>query len=287
MRIVEALSRLANRHAGARFSGLTATQQADGVDALNRGLMELYELLPDWFKTKEISMSVEAPASVSLQATNGSATLVNTPFSSTHVGRTVLADADPAEHRVAGTGQLRDVWLGSTGTHNAVVYHDYVYGSDYPFDRLLSEPMLLDGSNTIALQLINPEAIDLRTARKVGRPEYYWIEAGGLSQGGTVPMAIRLLPRPAVAYRIRARASYWPKRIRFEDVPDNGILPVPDSLAEAFIQISGAHVIGLAGWDAMRSDEAMAHAQMGRARAARMTPSAGVPSNRVFTPRGW
>lgn len=290
MTIIEALSRLANRYAKNRYAGLTADEQIAGIDALNRGLMETFELLPDVYRQKEISLTVEAPTSVTLDAVSGSATLGFPAFTADHYGRSVIASGDEAVHRVAGESSLRDVWLGSTGSHPAVVYHDYVYGGDYPFDRLLSVPKLLSGRDELPLELINPEDIEvmrLRSIRGVGRPRFYWLEQGGVSQGETIATAIRLLPFPEMAYRIRIRASFWPRRIRFSDVSTNAPLPVPDAVAEAFIQISGAHIIGLPGWDSMGADEIMTHAQMGRARVARTPQTFGSPMNRIGTPRGW
>jgi hypothetical protein len=287
MTIVEALSRLANGYCSSRYAGLSAAQQLEGVDALNAGLMELFGLLPDCYKDKALSLSVEAPAALTIQAVSGSAMLAAPAFTEAQVGRTVKASGDPAEHRVAGASALRDTWLGETGTHDAVVYHDYVYGDVYPFNRLLSEPKLVCGSVELALRKINPENLDLELTRGVGRPRYYWLEAGGVSQGETVAAAIRLLPLPDVAYRIRVRACYWPRRIKFADVAANAPLPVPDQLADALVQIAGYHTLGLTGWDAMTPSEVVAKADRGRATASTQPAHLSVPTNRVGTPRGY
>lgn len=287
MTIVEALSQLANGYCGARYAGMTAAQQLEGIGALNAGLMELFGLLPESFKKKDLALAVLAPASLTIQATNGSATLVASAFSEAQVGRTVIADGDDAQHRVAGEDSLRDVWLGETGTHNATVYHDYVYGDAYPFNRLLSVPKLVCGREEIPLTLVNPETLDLHLLRGVGRPKYYWIEAGGISQGETIACAIRLLPLPSIAYRLRVTASYWPRRIKFADVAANAPLPVPDQLAEALIQLAGFHTLGLRGWDAMQASEVVTKAQAGRVSASGQPSSFGVPNNRVGTPIGW
>lgn len=287
MTIVEALSRVASRYSKSGYSGLSAQGQQEALDALNSGIRDAYRLMPDHYKDKELPLSVQAPAAATISAVNGSAALAGDAFTAEQVGRTVLAAGDDIQHRVAGLAALRDVWHGATGSAQATVYHDYVYGGDYPFNRLLAAPVLLAGSTELRLIEVNPRDLDLLFLRGVGRPRYYWLESGGVSQGSDLVAAIRLLPLPDMAYRLRVKAAYWPRRILFADVVGNASLPVPDVVFESVIQLAGVHTIGLAGWDKMPAQSVILHSQNAEANIRALPQAIGLPHNRVGTPRGY
>ncbi|MET0263235.1 MAG: hypothetical protein ABW223_10085 [Rariglobus sp.] len=286
MTIVEALSQLANRYSSARYAGLSAQGIKEGIDALNAGMMDLYRFLPDHHKSMQLPLAVESPRSVTISPVNESATLSTVGFQGKDAGRTVIASGDEIWHRVAGESALRDIWLGATGVTAATVYHDFVYGNDYPFDRLKTDPVILEGRTETRLRLINPNEQD-RACQSIGTPRYYWLESCGVSQGDELVCAIRLLPLPDRAYRLRVHASYWPKRILFTDVPGNANLPIPDMAADDFIKLSAAHTIGLQGWSEVSATTVLEQAGTARGNVSQHPQSVGRPRNRVGTPRGY
>lgn len=287
MTTVEALSRIANQFSTVGYSGLTAQGQQEALHALNSAMRTAFRLLPDHYKDKPLSLPVQAPASVTIAAVNGSATLSASAFSAEQVGRSVVSVGDDIQHRVAGASALRDAWLGATGSAAATVYHDYVYGTDYPFNRLLDAPALVIGSTETALIEVNPGKVDALMLRGVGQPRYYWLESGGISQGGEVIAAIRLLPLPDRAYRLRVKASYWPRRIVYADVSANGTLPIPEVAVEAVVNLAGVHTIGVQGWERMAAQSVILHSQNAEAELGALPRYPGFSRNRVGTPRGW
>ena len=288
MTIVEALSRISRRYSSRAYSALSAAETQEALEGLNAGMQELYSLLPEGYKIKPLSLSVEAPANETVNATEGSATLTADDFATADIGKTFVSSADPLWHRVAAINAFRDVWLGATGAEAGILYHDFIFGDDYPFVRLVSDPVLLDGAQAHPLRLLQQSQIDKQeiagVTASVGRPRYYWIEQQGTSQGLDPMIAIRLLPVPDRAYRIRVRASYLPRRALFADIAANGVLPIPDSCVEAFIQIVGAHMSGLKGWDAVTPAKAESDALAGRSIPSRLPPHMHLQISRVGTP---
>lgn len=302
MTIVQALDRIANRYAGKLYALLSATEKQTAIEALNSAMFEVFRLLPQEYRTKTLHLAVEAPATVSIEAVEGSADLGNTAFTDAQLSRTVVAQGDAIWHQVGDTNALRDVWLGTTGTYAGIVYHDYVYGDDYPFERLLTNPILYDGNAEIALCQVNPEmdtqtygggnrmfggGLISNTMRSIGKPVYYWIESAGASQGAEPVIAIRLLPLPDRAYRLRIKASYWPRRVLFSDVEGAATLPVPDVCAEALVQIAGPHLSGIPGFTIMQPAIVSEMAASAREFATAQPSLLSLPRGRIYTPAGY
>lgn len=290
MRIVQLLSRVAQRYAQKEYSALTAQQVTQALAGINSGMMEMFRLLPETYRVRPIAIHIEAPVTVSLQAVNGSATLGNTPFTAEQVGRGVVSSGDTIRNQVADTNTLFDVWLGSTGTYSATVYHDYVYSSDYPFERIISNPKLVDGhliSRRRELEQVQPDDVRLQNLPSVGQPRFFYAEPGGVSQGGEPVIALRLFPLPDRDYRMHFRAAYWPRRVLFADIEGNAVLPIPDQCAEALEQMAGPHLVGVDGWSMMSRAEVESAASMARDFCRSQPRQLSFSQPRVFTPRGF
>lgn len=295
MKIVEAIFSVARRYAGKEYGALTPAQKLDALNGLNSAMMEVFRLLPQSYRVKTLHLYVNAPDAVSLQVTDASNELGNSPFTTDDIGRTVIAQGDAAWHQVGGENLLKDAWIGSTGTVAGTMYDDYIYGEDYPFECLISTPVLIDAAESIPLCLVNdpslimsaPNYYGVNEMRSIGRPRYYWTEPGGVSQGGQPVIAIRLRPIPDRAFRIQVKASYWPRRVLWADIEGNPELPIPDVCAESFIQLAGPHLVGIPGWNAMPATEVNTMAVIARDFCAAQPPVLVSPRSRVFTPRGF
>lgn len=287
MTIIEAISRLARRHARKDYSALTAPETRDALGAVNAGLQSLYQAMPVEYRAKTVSVLLDAPRSVDLVATHGSATLGDAAFAVPgELGRTLVTSADTIRHRVAGENLLADAWLGPTGTHSATLYADAVAGADYPFERMLTGPAVLDGDTERTLEQIAEPRDVLAPGIGIGRPARFWIQPLANSQGHAPTFLLRVLPLPDRAYRLRYRAAFAPRLVAYAEIESAAPLPVPDNYAEAFLALCVPHLVGLPGWL-----PTPAEAEDGAARARRFVALANnplrPPANQVGTPHGY
>lgn len=249
MTSVEIIDRLARKHRRLGGSALTVAEVQDALYAINLALQALYQALPVEYREKTVHVLVPAPRAVTLSATNGSATLGASAFTTGEVGRTVVSSGDDIWHRVADEDALAAAWLGSTGSHSATVYGDAVAGDGYPFERMLSAPVLLEGSRERELVQIRDLRDTYEPGTRIGEPRYYWLSPQGNSQGEEPLVLLRVLPIPDRAYRLRYRASFGPRRVKFTDVANAAPLPVPDNYAEALVSMCGIHLASFPGWN--------------------------------------
>lgn len=289
MTIVEAVSRLARHHARRDYSALTVAELADAVQGLNFAMQQLYQQLPVGYRHKTVSMLVPGPRETNIVAFHGATTLQAVAFDEDEFGRTVVTSGDSIRHRVGGTAELADAWLGATGTHPVTIYGDAVAGSEYPLERLVSAPVILSANGeerTLAHYPPNEHGCGDIALGSVGEPRVYWLQMVGNSQGLEPVMLIRVLPLPDRPYRMRYVASFGPRRIRVADVETGAPLPVPENFADALLALALVHLASLPGWTVD-----VARAREGAAAALQFIQLSRIPlhaaPNRVGTPRGY
>ena len=287
MTTYELAERLARRLKKGNLTALSAAAAMDVVEAINTGLQEAYDRLPAWQRRTTLSFPLAAPASVSVGVTNGATALSSGTFSAAQVGRSVVLNGDSNWNQVASTTALLDAYQGSTGTVSGTVYGDVISSALTNLDGFASPLRFADSREELA-------QYNMRTAQpyrsgEVGKPRYYWVEAGGASLAGSPVALLRVFPAPSVAYVLRAEVEFRPSIITFSGLHAAGTIPLADQfLHRALIPLCEERLLRSPEW----ADASLSRLVLGDAEAARrflegQRPSAGVPSNRVFTPAGY
>lgn len=296
MTTIELFERVGRRARGGDFTKLSASEKRDVLQSINRGLQQIYDKLPIYFKELTEGFVLPAAVTVSIPVTQYSATIGSSAFTDDQLGRTIVIDGDPAWNQVVGSNALLSPYMGITGTVNATIYGDAFYSKRFPFDRILGNPKFNDTTFAPLLRTeMNRASVDgvsnmTLFAHSVGLPRIWWTQPLGNSQGNEPLVVLKFLPVPDQAYSMSIRAAYWPKRLTLADYDSAAIQPVPDQFIEsALIPLSvqalrDTPVFEVTGADPKRLDESAAQAAQFLDNQPKQ-PFA--PFNRIGTPWGY
>lgn len=221
---------------------LVPEQQQLVVDAINTGLAEYVELLPEIRRAEPRLASLLSPASYSLTCTNGSPTVAfdDFPQQQAHLGKTVQVGSDSGRYqRLVALNTLLGNHNGPTGATSLTVYSDSVQFGRY--DDSISGKLVLQEGNTRHNMIsgrplewfsLQPSALEL------GLPRYWWMEALSGMTGLDSPLfVLRVWPVPATAYDLLYSLRLFPQAVTMVDLVTPRTLPV--------LPIEEAHLVNI------------------------------------------
>lgn len=287
MTTYELAERLARRLTPQHVAKLTMAEVFDVIEAINSGSQACYDILPAWNRRTTVAISLEAPALLNLQVTNGEVILGGSgdQFTEAQIGRSVVVDGDTNWNEVQSTSKLLDAYLGSTGAKAARVYCDSFWNDVGSFDGLASRPYFADTRES--LELFNARAAEL--PGEIGKPRYYWMEMAAPSLGAMQQFFIRFFPAPAVAYSLRADMEFRPLRLVYANIQQATTIPLAEHFIEnGLLPLCEERLMRSPVWrDQSIRDLVVEDARRARAFLANQRPTTTIPQNRVGTPLGF
>lgn len=293
MTTVQYLHRIGRRARGGDFTKLSLTEQTDLMQAGNAALQQVYNALPIYFKEITVGLLLPAPRPVTFNVTQNSNQISSDVFGPEEFGRSVVLQGDQNWNQVVGTSTMLNPYLGPTGTVSGLVYGDAVYSDRYPFDRIVGNPKFAGSNPGVWSQqeLIRGSDTNWRNQQQVGRPQAWWTQNLGNSQGNEPILVIRFAPAPSIAYALDVRLAFWAKRLTLADFTAASTLPVPDQFLEtALIPLAIRALMSTPIW-ATRSPEDDKTVKEDAVEAIAFLKNqpgqVGSPQNYSFTPIGY
>lgn len=283
---------IARRSRTGDFTQLSLTEQSDLLRSANSGLQKVYNALPTYFKELTEGFVLPAPLALTgIAVTQFSATLPASTFTAAQLGATVRLDGDSQWNQVNGTDSLLNPYMGTTGTVNGTVYGDAYTSTTVPLDRIIGNPTFPDRTGWI----VGPA--DMRgdpysrriLQQSIGMPRVWWTQTFGNSQGRSPFVTLKFAPLPDMAYPVKVRTAFWPRRLVLADYTAATSLPVPDQFIEtALIPMCIAAFLTSPAYLVRGDEEQLRDEAREAERYLRLQPGqVGAPSNRITCPIGF
>jgi hypothetical protein len=248
MTIAQLLAAAAENLSKAPGSISESTHQNHLVRAVNGGLAEFVESLPDKRRTEQKTARLAAALSKVATVTQGSTALTFDPAwtagdQSAYLGRSVVVAGSDRYNRLVAASTLMLPWEGATNAaasisirSDAVVLgglEDCVDG-----EVILSLPhgqeiltygrppeFIYPTASRTSTRQEGDEAASMRLLE--GVPQYWWIESlNGITGGATPLYVLRVFPQPDAVYSILYRRKLWPTAITWAMVASTTEIPV-------------------------------------------------------------
>ena len=292
MTITQLVHRIARRARGGDFTKLGLTEQMDVLEAANSALQQVYNILPIYFKEMTVGFSLPAPVALTgVGVVNGSNTVTGVTFAADQIGRTVLLDGDDSINQVVSATGLISAYNGASGTVNGTLYGDSVYSTRLPFDRIIGNPDFSDRTSWPMLPrtMMRNDFPFLGMIPSIGRPQFWWVQSFGNSQGQVPLLFLKFWPMPDQVYPIKVRMGFWPVRLALADLDLAVTIPVPDQFIDAALVPIGIRALMISPIYENHADDktVLDAAARGDAFLANQPGQVGAPSNRIFTPIGY
>lgn len=266
---------------------LTADTRLEILDAINGGLQTLHAHAPFQSKTTTGSITLAAPAAVTLGVTQGSVQITGHAFSSDQVYRTLRIDGDTLDNQVTGTAELLHPYSGATGTVTATLYGDAAQMPE-PYEEMLGDPMILETGRRLVHQKIHRNSWQ---RVQVGEPCAYWIESNARNRNSLAPAVIRFDRMPDRIYRLEAQFTLAPARVNFSDLLAPGAdIPLRAEYIEVYLlPIARAILTSSRLWkDPETKAQARAAAETAESKYDALVPrTIATPNGRVRTRHGY
>jgi hypothetical protein len=291
MTTIEFFHRIGRHARGRDFTKLSLSETTDLLEASNAALNRLYGSLPTYFKEMTIGFILPPPRQINVTVARGSDLLSSSVFAPAEIGRSVVLGGDPNWNQVLGTQNLANPYNGESGDVQGYVYGDAFWSERYPFDRIIGNPRFLQPG---AIPLMRSELTRSSYAslfyQTIGRPQAFWTQSLGNSQGNEPLICMRFAPAPDIAYTMSVRIAFWAMRLTLADFTAANTLPVPDQFIETcLIPLALKALMATPVWDDTRKDED--RIDKGAAEAIAFLKNqpgqVGSPDNRIFTPIGF
>lgn len=295
MKTIALASRLMRDLKEKSLADLTADTRLELVDAANFAFQKLHSIAPPHSKQVIASFYVPAPRTVSLEVTEGSATITGYAFPDADLYRTIRIDGDAVDNQILGTDSLLHPYAGPTGTVSAVIYGDAILVPS-TIEEIVSDLHIIDTRTKISQDFSKTiGSIDFghhqSPQKRVGRPDRWWPESKAENQNPPVPAIMRLNTLPDAAYRIQADATKAPLRITFLDIMDSDseIALREEHIESYLIPIARGHLTKSSMWaDSSTKAEAKDEAKTAMNEYSILAPKTlSTPANRVGTPKGF
>lgn len=292
------MASLARRHAGKGAGDLSAAEVSAVVEAMNAGLVKMFEALPPHWRSREVVFSGSPRLDIACVLTHGSATLGAAVFQPEEVGRSVLfaQGGDAAWHRVAAPDRLVMPWLGASGTWQGSVYPDALAptGLLARVQRLADHPVVIleDGHRrTLRLLPTGEGARAVADRPSLGTPQYYEVESSGFVLAeGSGQGSLRVWPLPLTAVRVVASAELWPLpvSVALAGAGEGGPqLPIPEAAMEEALDLCGPALALLPGWQVRSYNLCVVKAAGAEQRLSNFPTVLHRPHHTVGTPAGY
>lgn len=285
MKVYALIQRLTRDLTQTNPSNLTAEERQTMQDCINAGLQTFYDHAPDHTKIVPISLSLAAPKSITLGVTEGSINFTGYAIQETEYYCTIRIDGDGIDNQIIGDGALLHPYAGTTGTVDAIIYHDAV-ALDGNYGAIASNPRYVDTD----VELQQGVWRDRNIFRNfiIGEPDTWIVEPNATSELKSVFRVNRL---PDRLIRLKSTAILTPPRVSFTDTTTAvAVVPMREEHIEAYLM---PHVRGLLAetslWrDPLTRQRAMQKGEQAEMRYREMTPKTiATPANLVGTPFGY
>lgn len=235
-----ALAQLLIRHLDVTdLTGLEATKALEIVDAINWGVQTFFSLAPDSYSRTTISHRVHSPDSFTLAMTEGSNTVADDTFLTTHRGCSIVIDGDANVNEVTGSGTLLHDYAGTTGTREATLWYDAVAFTDFLIQQMLTQPTVLDTKTILKEVSATSEEhfTEVRYTATSQTPLYYTQEyvGGSLAAETDAVFQLRLLPRTVSACTLKFDAHILPVEYGLPALSTPQEIPIPSSLMSRLV----------------------------------------------------
>lgn len=217
------------------------------VRAVNGGLAEFVQMLPDKRRTEMKTARLPAALSKVATLTQGSTALNFASWSageqSAYLGRTVVVAGDDGYNRLAAASTLLLPWEGaSTASASLSIRSDAVVLGGLEDciegDVILSMPhgqeiltygrppeFFYTSAGRTATRNEGDEAGTMRLLE--GVPQHWWVETlNGISGGATPLYVLRVFPQPDAVYSLLFRRKLWPTAVTWGLVASTLEIPV-------------------------------------------------------------
>jgi hypothetical protein len=267
---------------------LTADARLEILDAINGSIQRLHDRASDHSKTGVVSLSLDAPVTVSIGVTNGSRNVTVYAFPSDTINRSIRISGDNIDNQISGTTTLTHPYKGTSGTVSATIYCDAISIPE-PFAEVVTAPIILETGERLTDCHTN---LWLQgTKKNITQPISYWLEPNAANLNSTAPIVMRFGSYPDKVYRLQAEMITAPLRIEFADLLTHHVkLPIRAEHVESYLlPIARACLTDSALWEKSetsasvdkKGDKAMAEYML-------LVPQyAGTPRNRFRTKRGY
>lgn len=276
---------------------LPPDEQQRLLDAINTGLAEYVELLPDLRRSEPKQYTFSTPFTEALTCTNGSTAVVfdRWPKQNLWIGNTVTVASDPSSYqRLVALNTLAAAHHGPTGDTVLTVYSDIVQFDGYAdaVDTINGELLLQEGSTRHRLMHGSPmEWHGMQPlALELGLPRWWWIEPLTGMNGLDAPIyVLRVWPVPVTTYTLIYNLRIFPVAVSMLDLITSRVLPVPPIEETHLVNLCMPGMFGSKMWDE-RCDKKDIRADYERARQAmlpKLERSGSTAPNLCGTPLGW
>lgn len=240
---------------------LTADDLQLLLDAVNAGLGEYVEFLPELRRAEPRSSALAVPLEKTITATADSATIAFSPSfagQTANYGQSAIVGNDSGRYnRLAGLNSLLAPHRGSTGTTTLTLYSDAVQFGQYD-DAVSGEVTLVDGSNRLDLTHGKPaDWVGYQPPMlQLGRPRHWWMEPlNGMTALNAPLYLLRVWPAPVAAYDLLYSLRLFPTAVTFDDIQTPRQLPVPASEEAALVNLCAPGLFVSRLWDKEVSKE--------------------------------
>lgn len=276
---------------------LPPEQQQLIVDAINSGIAEFVELLPEIRRAEPRHALLQPPTTQGVTCTNGSTALTfdSFPTQAAALGSTVTVGSDNGRYqRLVALNTLAGVHNGPTGETTMTVYSDVVQFDRYAdaVETLNGELTLQEGNTRHRLLPGRPqEWYGLQPmALELGLPRYWWMESLNGMTGLDSPLyVLRVWPLPVATFDVIYSLRLFPQVVSFVDLLTARALPVTPIEETHLVNICMPGMFTSTLWNP-KVDKNDVRADYARAIAA-MKPkqerSGSTGANMVGTRRGW
>lgn len=215
---------------------LSSDGRLDLVTAINSALQRHHGLSPDHLKITQASVRLNAPETITIGVTNGSANFTGWTPTQDQLYASLRIDGDTnLDHRAVSETELLDEYLGLTGTQSATLYYDVV-NFYQPIEAMASQPRLDVDGRFLTHNQDHPMWTGSDQNRKtIGRPHYYKIEKNAVNNGSEVMFSLRVDNLPDQDYRLRMDVRMAPTKIAFDDLVTPVDLPIRDDQVESVL----------------------------------------------------
>lgn len=243
---------------------LPPEEQQRMADAINTGLGEYVDLLPELRRAEPRTIPLPAPLSKPVTVTENSAEFAFSPAfadQSDYLGCTVAVSGDDRYNRLAAINTLQGPQRTPTGSGTLSLYGDALSLGSFD-DSISGDVMLLDGNSRVDLVFGKPPTwlTQQPSMVELGRPRYWWTEPfNGLSGLNEPLFILRVWPVPATVYDLVFTLRLFPQAVGFIDLINARQMPVPENEEAHLVNLCMPGMFTSPLWNAaVRKNDCMA-----------------------------
>lgn len=285
---------------------LNADVALDVLNAINGGLAMYYRNVPGIYKRTTLSHTVRRPRQVALTFQSQYSRLVaNDTFVVRDQGCTIRFANGSADNIVTGPNSLLDNYLRTDLTVDGTLYSDSVpiqdviehiigfvrlYTDSQAEATIISRDERLRGGRAYSRRGDGEDCIPaFASLNTIGRPQFYYLDPMGASQGAEPEFLLRLAPLPDLDYTIRMEAELATQRLLMSDLTNpREIYVASNAIDDILIPLCEGELITSRWWaDKDQKADVKTRQTDALGRIKQLSSDVGPPSHRIGTPVGW